>query len=482
MRLLIVDDHELVRRCIRSLISDRTNYEICGEARERQSEVQLAGEAEALRKLNECSSRLWQIRNLHEGLGAILAAIIDLIAADKGSVQLLNPERITLKIEAQRGFGDDFVALFGEVSAADNSACARALGTHERIVIEDVNEEPSFAPFRQIAQDAGFRGVTSTPLISKGGVPLGILSTHFRLPHRPSDQQLQMLDLYVRQAGDFIERCRNEEVLRQNEEQLRTFSQTLDSEVRARTRELEQKNANLLEKSEQVRELSDELLHVQDEERRNIARELHDSAGQTLIVLGMALDQTVREGQGVAPNIVKRLEEVQSVVKQLHRDIRTTSYLLHPPLLDESGLASALRWYVKGLAERSSTAITLDVAENFGRLPRNLELAIFRVIQECLTNIHCHSGSKAALIQIAREDAAVCLKISDHGKGITPEHLDEIRSGRSGFGIRGMQERLRYFGGIVIVESNNCGTCVTANVPVPKEVASPLLKPVQAAA
>src|SRR6202167_611853 len=147
------------------------------------------------------------------------------------------------------------------------------------------------------------------------------------------------------------------------------------------------------EAAEKIRIADDmtRLMKTQDEERRRIARELHDSAGQTLAVLSMGLAQLVHRVEGIAPELAREGKEIEAMVQQLHREIRTTSYLLHPPLLDESGLASALNWYVEGLADRSDIAITLEVADDVGKLPSDMELAIFRLVQECLTNIHRHS-------------------------------------------------------------------------------------------
>ena len=438
---------------------------------------QVAQESEALRKLNECSSRLWKIASLHEGLQEMLNAIIELLAADKGNVQLLNPERSVLTISAQRGFAKDFLDFFREVSADHDSGCGRALRTGERVVIEDVDQDAPYEPFREVARAAGYRAVTSTPLIGRRGMPLGILSTHFRLPHRPSDQDLRRLDLYARQATDFIERCRIEEGLRENEERLRRLSQALDLEVRARTKELEDKNADLLRQSEQVRELSHILLRTQEEERRHIARELHDSAGQTLAVIGMYVAQLVRDAERAAPGIAERGKEIEDLVQQLSRGIRTTSYLLHPPLLDESGLSSALNEYVQGVAGRGGVAITLEIAENLGRLSKDMELVIFRFVQECLTNIHRHSGSTTARVRVLLEGSGVCVEVTDQGKGIPPERLIEIQIGGSGVGIRGMRERLRHLGGTLNIESNSSGTRVAATIPIQQQSAASMTKP-----
>mgnify|MGYP001162074420 CR=1 FL=1 len=259
---------------------------------------------------------------------------------------------------------------------------------------------------------------------------------------------------------------------REAEEKYRKLAETLDAEVRARTRDLEERNTEILRQSEQVRELSWRLLRAQDEERRHIARELHDSAGQTLTVLGMNLGQFVQKTGRTAPELATEAETIQEMVQQLHRDIRTTSYLLHPPLLDENGLYSALTWYTQGLVERSSLEIKLDISQDFGRLPREMELAVFRLVQECLTNIHRHSGSKTASIRIAREDGKVVVEIQDRGQGMSSQRLAEIQSGVSGVGIRGMRERLTQFQGQMKIESDHTGTRVLVSIPVPKSVAA----------
>ena len=237
------------------------------------------------------------------------------------------------------------------------------------------------------------------------------------------------------------------------------------------------------EAAEKVRIADDmtRLMKAQDEERRRIARELHDCAGQTLAVLGMSLAQLVRRAEGIAPELAREGKAIEEMVQQLHREIRTTSYLLHPPLLDESGLSSALNLYVDGLAERSYVAITLDVDANVGRLPSDMELAIFRLVQECLTNIHRHSGSKTAHIRVAREGESVRTEVRDHGKGISPERLLEIQSHAAGVGIRGIRERIRQFHGEMKMESNGSGTSVIVSIPIPKEVRSADSQPLQAA-
>jgi PAS domain S-box-containing protein len=226
-----------------------------------------------------------------------------------------------------------------------------------------------------------------------------------------------------------------------------------------------------IEAAEKIRTADEtsRVIKAQDEERRRIAREFHDSAGQTLTVLSLSLAQLVQKAEMIAPELAKEGKEIEQVVQQLHREIRTTSYLLHPPGLDEAGINAALSWYVQGAAERSGIAIDLDVRQDVGRLPSEMELAIFRIVQECLTNIHRHAKSKTAYIRIARETAGVRIEVRDDGKGISPERLAEIRSGGCGVGIGGIRERLRRFHGEMKIESNGSGTTISAIIPIQNE-------------
>jgi PAS domain S-box-containing protein len=217
---------------------------------------------------------------------------------------------------------------------------------------------------------------------------------------------------------------------------------------------------------EALRTLSGQLLRSQDEERRRIARELHDSSGQILAALSMNLAPLESGDGNNALSTAKAIKESLGLIEDLSNQLRTISHLLHPPLLDEVGLSSALRLFLEGFGERSKIKVDLEIANDFERLPQELEIAIFRIVQECLTNIHRHSGSKVAKIRITRRDGQVRVEVADRGKGIPPEKQKAMDSGGTpGVGIRGMRERLRQLGGTLDINSGRQGMVIVAQLP-----------------
>ena len=225
--------------------------------------------------------------------------------------------------------------------------------------------------------------------------------------------------------------------------------------------------AELHRKTQQLEVLNAQMTRLQDEERRRIARELHDSVGQLLAAIAMNGVVVDAESHKLSPDAAKRLLENATMVEEASRQIRTISHLLHPPLLDEAGLASALRWYVEGFSERSKIDTKLDIPQNFADLSKDMELSIFRVVQECLTNIHRHAESPMAGIRITQDEACLRVEIEDAGKGIPLEKRSAFSStARTGVGLRGMRERLRLLGGTLNIQSNGRGTRVTAILPV----------------
>ncbi len=247
---------------------------------------------------------------------------------------------------------------------------------------------------------------------------------------------------------------------RKAEAQLRAAHLELERKVEERTSELSQANDNL-------RELSSQLQQLRDEERRQIARELHDSVGQLLAALSMNMATVQSQAHKLDSAGARAISENAALLKQVSKEIRTISHLLHPPLLDAAGLTSALRWYVDGFAERSKINVNLEIPADFRRLSEAMELTIFRLVQECLTNIHRHSGSDSAKILLRQEGDVLFIEIQDTGKGISLEKQLELSSGRTGVGVRGMRERLRQFGGDLDIQSDGSGTLIKAKLPVP---------------
>jgi signal transduction histidine kinase len=254
------------------------------------------------------------------------------------------------------------------------------------------------------------------------------------------------------------ERNRNEDVLREAKSQL-------EERVRERTGELEDRVARQERAELALRDLSSRMLQAQDHERRRIARELHDSTGQSMVALGMLL-ANVRKKAGSNTDVSQQLDEGERIVRVVSDDLRTTSYLLHPPLLDEMGLSAGLRFYIEGFQERSKISVRLNMTENLKRLPEDLELMIFRVVQECLTNVHRHSGSPSVEIGLSNSNDKITLEIRDHGKGMSSEKLAQVTgTGAAGVGLRGMVERVRVFGGELEIISDEQGTLVRATIP-----------------
>ena len=227
---------------------------------------------------------------------------------------------------------------------------------------------------------------------------------------------------------------------------------------------LEESKRKLQESEKSLRDLSLHLLRTQDEERRKIGREIHDSLGQYLSVLKMKLDS-----MSSSPATVEESTQCANIVEECVKEVRTISYLLYPPMLEEMGLKSAIPWYLDGFSKRSGIDTTFQISDDFERLSRDAELVLFRVLQESLTNVQRHSGSKTADIRISRTDNAVTLLVTDRGKGLPAAVLEQGTQdwmGSLGVGLRGMSERLHQLGGALEITSSDNGTQVRATVPI----------------
>jgi PAS domain S-box-containing protein len=533
IRVLLVDDHEVVRRGVRSLLAARTDFEVCGEAVDGQDGVEKA-------KLLKPDVVVMDVSmpnlNGFDATRSILNVLPDigvLILSQHESPEIIKQafrvgargyvvksslaDQLESAVEAVSR-GNEFVASARNfASDVDPQEVLRHSAPLERDLTEKElwqNQELLREAFAQTHSFLAMLSIDGTVLEANRSAMGGTGFTRGEVVGRkfwevwwrslPEEQakartsvesaasglavreecQYLLRDGTIRFADRTLNPVQNErgEVVMivasgldiTEHRQLRSM---LEDRVRVRTGELEVKNQELVRQADVVRELSARLLQIQDEERRRIARELHDSVGQMLAAVNMNLALTNEEAQALSPTAAKALTETCNLLEQISSEIRTISHLLHPPLLDEVGLQSALEWYIEGFSDRSKINVNLELPDDFGRLPRNLEITLFRVVQECLTNIHRHSGSGTAAIRIARSENEVRLEVRDAGKGIPAETQTNVASGKlSGVGLRGMRERLHQMGGQLEVQSNGSGTQVVATLPIEiipsKEVAA----------
>jgi len=421
----------------------------------KDGEKALADRMRRQRALYHLADQLHRAKSMEDIYAAGLDAILGALHCPRASI-LLFDESGVIRFVSWRGLSSNY-----RKATDGHSPWTLSDENPGVICMEDIQKADLPESLRSTIRGEGIGALAFIPLIA-GGQLIGKFMSYFNEPHCFTEDEVELSLTIARQLAFAIARSRSDEALRQSEERFRNLSETLDAEVRARTIELEQRNQEVVEGANRLRELSRRMMQVQDEERRHIARELHDSAGQVLAVLGMRMGQLAEQ---VRPELRSPAQEILQLVQQLTQELRTMSYLLHPPLLDEIGLAAALNWYVQGVTERSQIDINLSIAEDMGRLPPELELILFRLVQESLTNVHRHSGSKTASIRVTREDDHVSLEVQDRGKGISRERLTEIQTQGAGVGIQGMRERVRQFHGEMSIDSDENGTRITAVLP-----------------
>jgi signal transduction histidine kinase len=391
----------------------------------------IEAELKGMTRLHEVVSRLLAAPDVRSALGEILVATCAMMGSQMGNVQVYDPHAQTLTIAAQQGFSQDLLDQLGVVRRDSPSACSAAMNSLSRVIIEDVNQDESFRPLRDIAAAAGFRSIQSTPLLSRTGALLGVLSTHWSHPHRPSERELYMLDLYAREAADVLENIQAAQELQRSCDQLRA--------------------------------LSGRLLRLEDEERRRLARELHDTTAQWLAALSMNLSVLSESAGLLNPRARTAMAESAALADRCLREIRTVSYLLHPHELDELGLESALSRYIDGFIRRSGIQVEVEVPSDLGRVPQAVETAVFRVVQESLTNIRRHAGSATARVRLLRSPSNLVLEVSDAGRGIGDD-------APSGVGIASMRERVEQLNGRLEIASHSSGTKVKATIPLSSSV------------
>jgi signal transduction histidine kinase len=305
--------------------------------------------------------------------------------------------------------------------------CSAAEGQGRSLTVGDINNDPLFAVHRQAAWREGLQVAAFRPILSIEKQILGALALSYPQREHWPKPDAEMIERAIYLAAIAIECYRNEQ---------------------------------------ELREFSRRLSQSQDDERRRIARELHDSTGQKLAVLAMNLSIVDNRAASSGAEVHEMLSECSALTRNISDEIRTLSYLLHPPLLDECGLESALQMYFRGINRREGLEVKLETPRRLERLSEEAELAIFRIVQASLTNIHLHSGSDKASVKIEYIAEGLAITISDHGRGIPGGVLGRSSAGKgAGVGIVGMKERVKQLGGRLEIESNEHGTKVRGVIP-----------------
>ncbi len=437
-----------------------------GVAERRRADLRVRANYSAARVLADAPS-------LEDVLPGILRAICESLEWDCGNVWVVDVDTNALVHAAEWHRPHGRLGEFGETAARVTfrpgvGMAGRVWGDGRPVWISNLAGDASFVR-AGLARVLGLRSGMGFPILLDRDVH-GVMTFFSRKVHEPDETLLQMMGTLGSQIGHFIQR-------RRAEGDLRRAHAELEDRIARRTEQISNMNQALQEEIAErelaegsLRQLSTRLLRVQDEERRRLARELHDSTAQSLAALSMNL--AVARGRHAALDGRARiaLDESQGLAELCLSEIRSLSYLLHPPLLKEVGLPAALRWCVEGFSRRSGISVDLDLPTEFGRLPMDVETALFRIVQECLTNVQRHSGSPTAGIRLVRKPQWVTLEVRDQGRGIPAGILSRRDAVESlGVGLLGMRERVRQLGGRLRIDSSGKGATVQVEITVAPE-------------
>jgi signal transduction histidine kinase len=370
------------------------------------------------------------------------------------------------------GIPVEVVENAADIARCVNSGAGAAVVAEEALSDEIIEQlansvaaQPAWSDFPIIVLTSGGASTPSTEMMVRSRAPMGNI-TLIERPVRPATLISSVLTAIRSRKRQFEIRDHLEE-RKHAEEELQRAHDELESLVEKRTLAL--------------RRLSARLMRVQDEERRRIARDLHDGLGQWLAAAQINVDVAMSRTSGSASSILK---ETREIIDHAVSSIRTMSYLLHPPLLDEAGFESAAQWFIEGLVKRSGIPIKIDFSHLEGegsgpskvaRMPDGVELALFRALQEGLTNVHRHASSPRAEVRFTRLPDRVVLEIQDFGRGLPQEVMDRFqRTGTgSGVGLAGIRERMKELGGDFKIFSGSTGTMLRATVPLAADIDMP---------
>ncbi|MEX0721620.1 MAG: GAF domain-containing protein [Balneolaceae bacterium] len=413
---------------------------------QKRAEEALTEEADAMHRLQVLNTQLLAAPNISDALEEVMNAAITLLEADFGTVQVYDTEKKGLVPVATHGFNTKQVELFELITSKSSTPYGRALAEKGRTLLEDVESDPEYKDHRPLAKKLGYRAAQSTPLFGRDGKLIAVLSTHFKQPHRPTERELRILDLYTRQAVDVIERVRAEE-------KLESINETLEERV-------EQRTSALLSYQDQLRSLASQLSKAEERERHRLAADLHDNLGQLLAMCKMELDLVegkIADGSAL-DQITSLVNEAISYTRELMSDLKP------PPSLDQEDIVASVEWVAQKM-QKHGLEVSISEDEQPKPLSQEIITALLQSVRESLFNVVKHAQVKKAHIRISRIDGKVLISVQDKGKGFdaTKEKLD---LNKGGFGLFNIRERMDLLGGKVEIKSTS-GEGTTVNLFAP---------------
>lgn len=408
----------------------------------------LARELMEVTRLHELSGQLLMAQDLPAMLEQILKASIELFGGKMGTIQLYDEREHVLRMVARIGFTDEFYEEFKTVPMG-YSCCGAAMEQRRRIIIENVFTDAQFQQFGLVYAKHGFVACQSTPLYSRDGKLFGMLSNHFAHPHRPSERELQLLDMYAQHAERVIERNRAQEALEQ-------ANASLQSDVQART-------ADLLIKHQQLRSLAHQLAQTEEGERKNLARDLHDNLAQNLTLAKMRLATLQNYDE---TRMTPLVEELKDLIDHAVTYVRTLMGDLRPTFLgDEDDVLTAMQWVVEKMS-RYGLHVDVDDDGKTKRLDEEALVLAYHSVHEFLFNVLKHARTRKARVVLRNVADHLEITVIDEGQGfdIATKH---VPTGRGGFGLFSIRERIALIGGrCEIVSDRGKGTRATIVVPL----------------
>ena len=444
----------------------------------KESEARLAADLAGMRRLYELHAKIGTEPDLKVALDEILAAACEFTHTDRGCIQLVSEDGKRLEMFTWRGYDGEtspFLTFFRYEGFKQGCDVARV--ERRRLIIEDTRHFPGLegteAGAVALAED--ILAAQSSPMVSRTNETVGVLSTQFRHPHCPTEEELRLVDLVAWTGANFVERHRAVQGLRESDEESRRLNEELEERVRERTRELAEANVSLQSEvterrlgEQRIKNLLRQVVNAQEEERGRIARELHDTLGQQLAALHMNIEILKTKADGDS-SVHEDIARMQKNFDSLNSTVEFLAWELRPASLDLLGLDAALQAYVRDWSQQFGIQANYHVAGMEGtRLAPEVETNLYRIFQEALQNVHKHAHADRVNVLLERRDGTAVLIVEDNGKGYD-EELEA--SAERGMGVTNMKERAALVGGSLEIEFEpGNGTTLFVRVPVSDDV------------